>query len=412
MQTTKTTIDLLTQALERVFGYVPQMSGNAERQARIILKSLANAKPLSTRPSRLLERILFTQRNASVLSDSQVRDYAVPAVMIIRLPRADWYPTDTVTTEVPEDAQLKPRMLSSLISLNGKHFFTENAMGEMFSTSRQNINSHLRYLMSEGEVTSSQITVVEKVSNNRKYRVKAFDKHAAYAVALRVRSETAKQFRKALIQLGITFEEQGIVVDQKRVAAGDAELHKKIEQLSEYMVQRNNAKLLKQKISEFFENATDWETLNPEQKGILQARTWNYLYFATHGLSAQEIIQAHFDASSVNCGLQYVPADVSKLQMYHVTNALNYFTERKMKRLNRQASTIKNLIDDRVEDEEEKGLAAKDIMEIIESCASFTSQRKFKKSYTTKKSTTQLIRLSQNWSGNKNRQVSRAALLS
>ena len=219
-------------------------------------------------------------------------------------------------------------------------WLTQAQIAELFETSPQNITLHLAAIFSEGELIESatckdylqvRIEGGREVSRSlRHYRLEAI-----LAVGFRVRSPRGTQFRQWATVRVTEFLVKGFAIDDERLknppGPGHADYFDEL--LERIRDIRSSERRFYQKVLDIYSTSVDY-TPDAEQSKHFFATVQNKMHFATHGLTAAEVITQRADAGKPFMGMQSTrPGGVVRKD--DVTVAKNYLTTDELQVLNR-----------------------------------------------------------------------------
>lgn len=98
-----------------------------------------------------------------------------------------------------------------------KSYFIKLKVAELFQTTPQNINMHLKNIFSEAEVTPDIKESLTTASDGKKYRTQLYRLEAIIAVGYRVSSHRGIQFRQWATQQLKEYIVKGFILDDERL---------------------------------------------------------------------------------------------------------------------------------------------------------------------------------------------------
>lgn len=182
-------------------------------------------------------------------------------------------------------------------------WLSQKLMAELFQTTPQNINMHLKNIFSEGEVVADSVIKESLItaSDGKKYRTQLYGLEAIIAVGYRVSSHRGTQFRQWATQQLKEFIVKGFILDDERLSKPG-----KIDYFDELLERirtiRSSEKRFYQKIRDIYTLSADYSSDHPMTQEFFKT-VQNKLLYAVTGLTAAEIIHKRVDAGKPNMGL-------------------------------------------------------------------------------------------------------------
>jgi hypothetical protein len=182
-------------------------------------------------------------------------------------------------------------------------WLSQKLMAELFQTTPQNINMHLKNIFSEGEVVADSVIKESLItaSDGKKYRTQLYGLEAIIAVGYRVSSHRGTQFRQWATQQLKEYIVKGFILDDERLSKPG-----KIDYFDELLERirtiRSSEKRFYQKIRDIYTLSADYSSDHPMTQEFFKT-VQNKLLYAVTGLTAAEIIHKRVDASKPNMGL-------------------------------------------------------------------------------------------------------------
>ncbi len=215
-------------------------------------------------------------------------------------------------------------------------WLTQNALAELFQTTKQNIGQHIKNIIEEVEL--SENSTVKKFFTVQKEGVREVKRELEYynldmiiSVGYRVKSSIATSFRIWATQRLREYIVKGFVMNDERLKNPDLpfdyfeELSRRISDI------RTSEKRFYRKITEIFSTSIDYDPMTKES--ILFFKTvQNKVHHAITGNTAAEIIANRVDSKKPNVGLTNFRG--SKPTKEEITIAKNYLTEQELLVLN------------------------------------------------------------------------------
>lgn len=182
-------------------------------------------------------------------------------------------------------------------------WLSQKGMAELFQTTPQNINIHLKNIFSEREV--SQDSVIKEslitASDGKKYRTQLFRLEAIIAVGYRVSSHRGIQFRQWATERLKEYIVKGFTLDDDRLS-NPGGLAYFDELLDRIRAIRASEKHFYQKIRDIYTLSADYDSQHSMTQEFFKT-VQNKLLYAVTGLTAAEIIHKRVNAAKPNLGL-------------------------------------------------------------------------------------------------------------
>ena len=249
--------------------------------------------------------------------------------------RGDALPTSGLVLYQSEDGQtrLECRFEDETIWLS------QVLMAELFQTTVPNINSHLKAIYAEGELsevrTIKSYLMVRSEGTRRVSRpVLHYSLPAILAVGFRVRSPRGTQFRQWATMLLEEYLRKGFVMDDERLknppGAGVPDYFDEL--LERIRDIRASERRMYLRVRDILSLAADYSPNDTDAKRVFQT-VQNKLHYTVTGLTAPELIAARANAALPNMGLTTWHGDA--IRKGDVTVAKNYLLEPEIAELNR-----------------------------------------------------------------------------
>jgi hypothetical protein len=220
-------------------------------------------------------------------------------------------------------------------------WLSQALMAELFQTSTQNINLHLRSIYEDGEASEEATCknyLQVQIEGEREVRrsLKHYNLDAILAVGYRVRSPRGTQFRRWATERLREYLVKGFVMDDERLRnppVNGSGVPDYFDELLERIRDiRASERRMYLRVKEIFAMAADYVPSTPQTNAFF-ATMQNKLHYAVTGLTAAEMITQRANAGSPNMGLNtWKGTAVAKSD---VTVAKNYLREGEIGELNR-----------------------------------------------------------------------------
>jgi len=182
-------------------------------------------------------------------------------------------------------------------------WLSQKLMAELFQTTPQNINIHLKNIFSEGELSPDSVIKESLItaSDGKKYRTQLYRLEAIIAVGYRVNSHRGTQFRQWATERLKEYIIKGFTLDDERLSKpGGIDYFDEL--LDRIRAIRASEKRFYQKIKDIYTLSADYDSAHPMTQEFFKT-VQNKLLYAVTGFTAAEIIHKRVDASKPNMGL-------------------------------------------------------------------------------------------------------------
>lgn len=218
-------------------------------------------------------------------------------------------------------------------------WITQNAMAELFDTTKQNISGHIQNIFEEGELkgnsTVKEFLTVQKEGNREVQRkIRFYNLELIIAVGYRVKSIRGTQFRIWANKLIKDYLIKGYNInsDKFKNNGGGVYFEELLEKIRDI---RSSEKVFWRKILDIYATSVDYDVNNELTKEFFKT-VQNKMHYATHGNTAAEVIYNRVDSNKENIGLTNFKGDIPTKSETEI--AKNYLTEEELKILNRMVS--------------------------------------------------------------------------
>lgn len=102
---------------------------------------------------------------------------------------------------------------------DGDLWLSQNSIGELYNTSKQNISYHLINIFKDNELQENSVVkeYLTTASDGKKYRTNYYNLDAVISVGYRVNSDRTIQFRRWATNILKGFSKKGYIIDKKRM---------------------------------------------------------------------------------------------------------------------------------------------------------------------------------------------------
>lgn len=215
-------------------------------------------------------------------------------------------------------------------------WLTQALMGELFSTTPENVLMHLKNIFSEGELdqnatTKDFLVVRQEGTRQVKRNLKHYNLDAIISVGYRVQSHTATRFRQWATRQLRDYIVKGFLLDDERLKNPDQpfdyfeELTRRIQDI------RTSEKRFYQKITDIYATSVDYD---PTQEASINffKTVQNKVHWAITGQTAAELIHNRANSDKPHMGLTNWRG--AKVRKQDVANAKNYLSAEELSALN------------------------------------------------------------------------------
>ena len=215
-------------------------------------------------------------------------------------------------------------------------WLTQNAMAELFDTTRNNITMHIKNIFTEGELEEKSVSKESLLTakDGKKYNTKFYNLDVIISVGYRVKSIRGTQFRIWANKLIKEYLIKGYNLDSDRMKnnGGGVYFEELLEKIRDI---RSSEKVFWRKILDIYATSIDYDANNELTKQFFKT-VQNKMHYAVHGNTAAEVIYNRVDSNKENIGLTNFKGDMPTKAETEV--AKNYLTEKELQILNRMVS--------------------------------------------------------------------------
>jgi len=221
---------------------------------------------------------------------------------------------------------------------DGTVWLSELALAELFQTSRQNINKHIKNIFEDGEldkevVCNYYLQTTDHGAIEGKTQTKSvvhYNLDMILAIGYRVRSPRGVQFRQYASTVLKEYLIKGFAMDDDKLKdAGGGGYFKEL--LGRIRDIRSSEKVFYRQVLDLFATSTDYDGKSENARLFFQT-VQNKMHYAVHGNTASELVFSRVDSEKDFLGLQTFNGDLPTLKEAKI--AKNYLYERELKSLN------------------------------------------------------------------------------
>lgn len=215
---------------------------------------------------------------------------------------------------------------------NDTVWLTQNALAELFQTTKNNISQHVKNIFEEGEL--DQEATVKKFLTVQKEGLREVSREIEYynldliiSVGYRVKSGIATAFRQWATAHLREYIVKGFVLDDERLKNPDLPFDY-FEDLTQRIADiRTSEKRFYRKITDIYATSVDYDPTD-EQSILFFKTVQNKVHYAITGNTAAEIIANRVDSKKLNIGLTNFRG--SKPTKEEALIAKNYLNEQEL----------------------------------------------------------------------------------
>jgi hypothetical protein len=213
-------------------------------------------------------------------------------------------------------------------------WLTEKQMAEIYDTTQQNINLHLKNIYADAELqresTHKKFLLVRAEGARQVERaIDHYNLDMIIAIGYRVQSQIATRFRRWATQRLHEFIQKGFALDDERLKQGGSRYFREL--LQRIRDIRSSERNFYQQVTDIYATATDYDPRSDMTKKFF-ATVQNKLHFAVHEHTAAELIFDRVDSEKPLVGMTNFKGDY--ITQDDVKIAKNYLSEIELKRLN------------------------------------------------------------------------------
>lgn len=239
---------------------------------------------------------------------------------------------DKILIYISDDGQVKIE-----VRLEDENvWLTQNAMAELFDTTKQNISLHIKNIFEEKELNENSV-VKEKLttaSDGKNYKTKFYNLDLIISVGYRVKSIRGTQFRIWANKLIKEYLIKGynLNVDRFKNNGGGVYFEEVLEKIRDI---RSSEKVFWRKILDIYATSVDYDAKDEKTKEFFKT-VQNKMHYAVHGNTAAEVIFNRVDSEKENIGLTNFRGNSPTRAETEI--AKSYLSEKELDLLNRMVS--------------------------------------------------------------------------
>ncbi len=215
-------------------------------------------------------------------------------------------------------------------------WLTQNAMAELFNTTKQNISLHIKNIFKEKELDENSVVKenLTTASDGKNYKTKFYNLDLIISVGYRVKSIRGTQFRIWANKLIKEYLIKGynLNVDRFKNNGGGVYFEEVLEKIRDI---RSSEKVFWRKILDIYATSIDYDAKDEKTKEFFKT-VQNKMHYAVHGNTAAEVIFNRVDSEKENIGLTNFRGNTPTRAETEI--AKNYLSEKELDLLNRMVS--------------------------------------------------------------------------
>jgi hypothetical protein len=212
-------------------------------------------------------------------------------------------------------------------------WLTQNALTELFQTTKQNVSQHIRNIFDEGEIDANSVVkeFLTTAADGKNYETKYYNLDLIISVGYRVKSTIATSFRQWATERLSEYVVKGFAIDSERLKNPDLpfdyfeELERTIADI------RASEKRFYRKITDIYSTSMDYDPTN-DQSILFFKTVQNKVHYAVTGNTAAEIVTERIGIGKKNLGLTNFRG--AKPTKEEVIIAKNYYNKEELLQLN------------------------------------------------------------------------------
>lgn len=174
-------------------------------------------------------------------------------------------------------------------------WLTQNAMMELFESSKSNISEHIKHVFEEGELTEKAVVrnFRTTASDGKMYDVKHYNLDVIISVGYRVKSQRGTQFRIWATERLREYLIKGFTMNDELFKQGGGYFEELLNRIRDI---RSSEKVFYRKVLEIYATSIDYDPQASVTQLFFQT-VQNKLHWAAHGHTAAEIIYQRANSS-------------------------------------------------------------------------------------------------------------------
>jgi hypothetical protein len=217
---------------------------------------------------------------------------------------------------------------------NEDAWLTELQLAEIYDTTQQNINQHIKNIYKDGELpteaTHKKFLLVRTEGKRQVERsIDHYNLDMIIAIGYRVQSQVATRFRRWATERLHEYIQKGFAMDDERLKQGGSRYFREL--LQRIRDIRSSERNFYQQVTDIYATATDYDPRSDMTRKFF-ATVQNKLHFAVHDHTAAELIHERVNSDKPLVGMTNFKGDY--ITKDDVKIAKNYLSEIELQRLN------------------------------------------------------------------------------
>jgi hypothetical protein len=209
-------------------------------------------------------------------------------------------------------------------------WLTQEQMGELFQTTKSNVNMHIGHIFEEGELEKEKVLRKFRIAEFSTKPTNFYSLDVIISVGYRVKSLRGTQFRIWANSILKEYLQKGFALNDELLKSGGGnyfdELLERIRNI------RSSEKIFYRKVLDIYATSIDYDPHSEITQSFF-ATLQNKMHFSAHGHTAAEIIYSRADAERDFMGLTSWTGRLPKKN--DAEYAKNYLSEDELDTLNR-----------------------------------------------------------------------------
>lgn len=253
-------------------------------------------------------------------------------------------------------------------------WLTQQQMAELFKTTKQNVNLHIRNIYNEGELSpeatvKDSLTVQTEGGREVHRQLMYYNLDVIISVGYRIKSIIATHFRQWATQRLREYIVKGFVIDDDRLKnlGGGGYWKELLDRIRDI---RSSEKVMYRQVLDLYATAIDYNPKSLESIEFFKI-VQNKLHYAAHGHTASETIYFRVDSNKPFAGLtNFKGSEPTQAEMMI---AKNYLEENELKVLNNLVAAYFDLAE--LNAIEEREMRMEDYIRELDSILSSTGRK-------------------------------------
>lgn len=215
-------------------------------------------------------------------------------------------------------------------------WMSQDVMANLYGTTKQNVSYHINNIFKEEELDKNSVVkdFLTTARDGKNYNVSHYNLDAIIAVGYRINSKKATEFRIWATRVLKEYMIKGFTLNDERLKNnGESPYFEEL--LARIRDIRSSEKIFWRKVLDIYATSIDYDPKNKLSIDFFKT-VQNKMHYATHGLTAAELIFTRVDSEKENLGLTNFKGKYPTKSETEI--AKNYLTEEELNILNRMVS--------------------------------------------------------------------------